>query len=186
MNTPVIGNIQKVKWHYCHRGVGRGVHGYSRESYTPEEMYIIKKHPHLNDATVSEINDSMDENKNYAYIYLEYGKIYIRNLFNNKDPNGFKQKNTFFEDDYSGMFMLEDPKNLLLEYIKKGYPKTEDLFEEQMEEHYCVEFELNDGMNVGLLNYIMMMNLKYNDLESRLTKIENEIKRKPDKNKWWF
>ena len=164
MNT-VVGNITKVKWHYVSRRLGKGIHGYVRESYVPEEMYKPN-------TTHLELDETMDKNKNYAYIYLKYGKIFVRNLFNSKDANGFNQKNTYFEDECSGMFCFEDTNNLLLEYIKKGYDKTEDLFEEHMEEYYCVEYCIKEGVNIWILEYIANLQLKYTNLESRLKKLE--------------
>jgi hypothetical protein len=167
----IIGNITKVKWHYVSRGLGRGHWGYVRESYVPEEMYK----PFSPNTIHIELDNTMDKNKNYAYVYLNYGEIYVRNLFDNKNPEGFNQKNTYFVDDCSGMFMLKDTNNKLLEYIKKGNAKTEDLLDQHMEEYYCVEFEEKEGINKGLLDYIVLINLKFKSLESRLEKVEEEI-----------
>ena len=190
MNGSVIGNIQKVKWHYRHHGLGRGIHGYACESYTPEEMYITTKHPHLNDVTMT-MNDSMDENKNYACVFIENEELVVRNLFVSSDPKGFEQKNTYFKDNCCGMFILEDPNGLVLEYIKKGRPDVNDLKKTEYwyELFFCVEYEIKEGFNNGLLDYIVIMNLKYNGLKSRLDKIEEEIGLKKDGNvinKWWF
>lgn len=184
MNSSVIGNIQKVKWHYRHHGLGRGIHGYARESYTPEEMYITTN------GTMT-INDSMDENKNYACVFIQNEELVVRNLFVSSDPKGFEQKNTYFKDNCCGMFILEDPNGLLLEYIKKGRPDVNDLKKTEYwyELYFCVEYEIKEGFNNGLLDYIVTMNLKYDGLEIRLNEIEEKIRLKNDdnvKNKWWF
>jgi len=170
----VIGNIQKVKWHYCRRGLGRGVHGHARESYTPEEMYITKKHPHLEDAIINEVNYSMDENKNYAYIYFQNEKLIVRNLFISSDPKGFGQKDTSFADDCDNMFILEDTNNLLLEYIKKGRPYVDNLRQaaNDCELYFCVEYDIKEGFNKGLLDYIVTMNIKYDGMENRIKHLE--------------
>jgi len=179
MSSVLIGDILKVRWHYMCRRFANGVTGYVRESYVPKEMYNCDKDSAKLDLDLEinleidlDIDDTMDENKNYAYVYLKYGKIYVRNLFNSKDEKGFNQKNTYFEDKCSGMFCLEDTNNLLLEYIKKGYKKTEDLFEEHMENHYCVEYCMKEGVNIWILEYIANLQLKCDNLEARLKKLE--------------
>lgn len=185
-----IGNITRVKWHYYLHGLGLGTYGHCRASYTPDEMYIITPHPHLKDAIIKEANDEMDENKNYAYVCIKNKEIFIRNLFNSSDPKGFSQKNTYFEDDCSYLFKLNDTNNILYEYMKKGHPNMTELIDSEIgnELYFCVEYDIEDGINKGLIDYMVLVDLKYNALESRLEKVEKEIYKKNEglKKKSWF
>ncbi len=164
-----IGNIKKVKWHYRWMKTGGGIYGHARESYC-------------------ELNEAMDITKNYAYIYVKNEKIFVRNLFVSSDPKGFSQKNTYFEDQYNEMLLLEDTNNLLLEYIKKGNSYIIDLSKQNNNDelYFCVEYEIKEGFNDGLLNYLVMMDFRYASLEFRLKKIEEEIKTETLKKKKWF
>lgn len=85
----------------------------------------------------------MEINKNYAYVYLDQGKIYIRNLFDSSNPLGFSQKNTWFEDDISGKFELDDTNNLLLSYLGN----TPSVL------YVCVEYEPYNNHDVSVLLY---------------------------------
>jgi hypothetical protein len=170
-----IGNITKVRWHYKLDKISQGTYGHRQESYIPEEYYIVKPHPILKDSKIYKCNDTMVTDKNYAYVIVENKQILIRNLFNNKDPKGFCQKNHFFKDDCSGIFSLEDTNNILLEYLKLGNSEITELIPKS-ELYFCVEYELYNCINQGLFEYMIDISIKNKVLEKKIYEIESKIK----------
>ena len=123
-----IENITRVKWHYVNMKYAPNSWGHSRNTFD-ENMYIVEKMVEIKDKQgnitntypVRNFDETMLKDKKYAYVYLDEGKIYIRNLFDSSNSQGFEQKNTFFEDEISGRFLLDDTNNLLLSYLNLGY-----------------------------------------------------------------
>ena len=190
-----IGNITKVKWHYCHKKYAVNSWGHIRETFDKDSC-IIEKQLEINDDQgniiniypVRQINDIMVSDRKYAYVYIEEGKIYIRNLFDSCDSKGFKQKNTYFQDEISGNFELIDTNNLLLSYLNLGYEDKIKRLEDSVDPiYYCVEYELLEGVNMDILHYCVKLENKVKELNERVTSIEQKIiKNEEQTNKRWF
>ena len=193
-NNFSLGNISKVLWHTCSYKVSQYNYGHSLESFDEENM-IIKEIVEDKDSSGNitntypyrTLNKTMASDKNYAMVTLdEYGNIFVRNFFDSKHPEGFSQKNTYFSDDISDKFMMSDENDVLLNYIKLGYPKVTDI--KNLDKHYflyfCIEYKMNDGLNQNLLNYFILLDTKMIVMKTRLTDIETKIKEQEDtKNK---
>ena len=190
-----LGNITKVKWHYCNKKYAVNSWGHCRETFSTEELKIETQMEVKDDQVnimntypVTKLNDIMLTDRKYAYVYIEKGKIYIRNLFDSSDSNGFDQKNTYFKDETSGEFELTDTNNLLLSYLNLGYIGEINSLEDRVDPiYYCVEYELLEGVNMNILNYCVKLENKVKELNERVTSIEQKIiKNEEQSNKSWF
>jgi hypothetical protein len=171
MTTYTIGTITKVKWHYCNKKVGYNLWGHTRESYTPDELYITTDNS--DGKSMYELNDSIDKNKNYAFARItEDGEIIVSNLFNSNDPKGFDQQNTYFPDNYNGMFNLKDTNNMLLEYMKKYEPNIIDISHNNYVSYYCIEYDMDNGINNTLLDYIITTHTRISYIEKKNNQLE--------------
>lgn len=91
-----IGNITKVRWYYTNFKYGHMAWGHKKDSFD-EKSYIIKPFQHLESSTIAEMDETMDPDKCYAYIYIvKSDKLIIRNLFDSKHEKGFEQKKYIF------------------------------------------------------------------------------------------
>lgn len=192
-NNFILGNISKVRWHTSSYKVSQNNYSHMLESFDEENM-IIKEIVEVKDSSdnitntyTRTLNKMMTSDKNYAMVKVDkYGNIFVRNFFDSKHPEGFSQKNTFFSDDISDKFMMSDENDVLLNYIKLGYPKVTDI--KNLDKHYflyfCIEYKMNDGLNKNLLNYFILLDTKMIVMKTRLTDIETKIKEQEDtKNK---
>lgn len=171
-----IGNITRVRWHYVYRKYALESWGHIRETFD-ENSYIIKQHPHLETATIIEMDDSMKTDKFYAYIYIDKdkdSKLHIRNLFDSKHEKEFSQKNTFFVDEIYYDLFLDDTSNLLDTYLQLGN-ETKD---NNRILHFCVEYEPTTNIDLDLLIYCSELEHIKCDLENklRLIDIQNDLK----------
>jgi hypothetical protein len=125
------------------------------------------------------LNKNMNADKNYAMVTVDKdGNMFVRNFFDSKHPKGFDQKNTYFSDKNADKFMLSDENNVLLNYIKLGYPDLTTI--KNIDNHgflyFCVEYKINDGLNPNLLNYCILLDNKMLEMENRLKNVEEKIK----------
>lgn len=190
-----IGNIISVKWHYVNCKYALNSWGHRRDTFD-ENMYIVEKMVEIKDKEgnitntypVRNFDESMSNDKNYAYVYIEEGKIKIRNLFDSSNSQGFEQKNTFFEDEISGRFLLDDTNKMLLSYLNLGYECKINSLEDRVDPiYYCVEYELLEGVNMDILCYCVELENKVKELNVRVTSIEQKIiKNEEQTNKRWF
>lgn len=186
-NNFILGIITKVRWHTRLYKISNYNYGHMSETYDEDN---INANPYRT------INTNMNPDKNYAMVTLDkYGNIFVRTFFDSKDPEGFEQKNSYFEDDIADKFMMSDENNVLLNYIKLGYPEVTTI--KNVDNHgwlyFCVEYKINDGLNPNLLNYCISLEYKYSQIEHRLTYIEQKIKNdnkesnnKESNNKSWY
>lgn len=197
-----IGNITRVKWHYVNRKIALNTWGHYRETFDVssncndiEDIVEIKdKHGNINNSyEVRTIGDKMSIDKNYAYVYLEEGKIYIRNLFDSSNSQGFKQKNTFFKDEISGRFLLDDTNNLLLNYLNLGYVDKIKSLDDKHNHilYYCVEYEVYENVDMFGLEYCVKLESEIKSLNERLKAVEKIVEEKllnnnVKKNGTWF
>jgi len=203
-NNFILGNITKVRWHTRLHKISNYNYGHMSETFDENNIIteetidlsgvIINTKPYIT------VNKNMNPDKNYAMVTLDkYGNIFVRNFLNSKHPDGFKQKNTYFKDDIADKFMLSDENDILLNYIKLGYQEVTTI--KNIDHHgwlyFCVEYKINDGLNPNLLNYCILLEYKYSQLEHRLKdietniqdiveKIEEKIKEKEPNNKSWY
>jgi len=102
-----------------------------RETFD-ENMYIVEEMVEIKDKEgnisntypIRNFDESTLKDKKYTYVFLKEEKIFIRNLFETSISQGFKQKNTFFKNEISGRFLLDDTNNLLLSYL---HPPLRDI-----------------------------------------------------------
>jgi len=202
-NNFILGNITKVRWHTRLHKISNYNYGHMAETFDEDNM-ITEKIVEIKDSNgnitntypVTTLNQNMDQDKNYAMVTLDkYGNIFVRNFFDSKHPEGFGQKNSYFEDDIVDKFMMSDENDVLLNYIKLGYPQVTTI---KNIDHYgwlyfCVEYKINDGLNPNLLNYCILLENKYSQIEHRLKDIEQKIKNdnkesnnKESNNKSWY
>lgn len=181
-NNFILGNITKVRWHTCLHKVSINTYGHMAESYDEENLIeeIIKtkeSDENITDIYPSiKINDTMDIDKNYAMVSIDMeGNIFVRNFFDSKHPNGFDQKNTYFPDDIANKFILSDTNNKLLNYIKLDRPNQRNIKNIDYILYYCVEYELNVGLNINLLKYYISLERKCIDINNRLDTLYNNI-----------
>jgi len=180
-NNFIIGNISKVRWHtYLHQ-ISEDNYCHMEESYDEENMIEELVETKDSDGNITDtypsikINDIMDTDKNYAMVSIDMEEnILIRNFFDSKHPSGFDQKNTYFPDDIGYKFMLSDTNNKLLNYIKLDRPnqigiKTLYIL------YFCIEYELDKGVNMNLLNYCISLERKCNSINNRLDGLYNTI-----------
>lgn len=177
-----IGNITSVKWHYVNRKYNNSwIHCKETFDYN---MYIVKQTVEIKDEEgnitnkypVINIDESMLGDKKYAYVYIEKGKIFVRNLFDSSNNKGFNQKNTFFEDNISGRFLLDDTNNMLLSYLKLGYEdRIKSLDDSNDILYYCVEYEVYNNIDVFSLDYCVKLELELKELNERLKSVEKII-----------
>lgn len=181
-NNFIIGNITKVRWHTRLHKISNYNYGHMSETFDENNMIteeiidlsgvIFKTNPYRT------LNKNMNPYKNYAMVTLDkYGNIFVRNFFDSKHPEGFKQKNSYFQDDIDDKFMMSDENDVLLNYIKLGYPEVTAI--KNIDHgwlYFCVEYKINDGINPNLLNYCISLEYKYNQLANRLKNIEEKIK----------
>lgn len=190
-----IGNITSVKFHYVNYKYALNSWGHMRETFDTN-MYIVKEMDEQGNITgnitntypVRNFDESMLKDKKYAYVYIEKEKIYIRNLFDSSDSKGFKQKNTYFEDEIYGRFLLDDTNNMLLSYLNLGYDCKINSLKDRVDPiYYCVEYELLEGVNMDILIYCVKLDNKVKELNDRITFIEQKIiKNEEQSNKRWF
>ncbi len=180
-NNFTIGNITKVRWHIHLHEISEDNYCHMSETYDEENMIEetveTKDSDGITDTYPSiKINEIMDIHKNYAMVSIDIdGNISVRNFFDNKHPKGFDQKNTYFADDIADKFMLSDTNNKLLNYVNLGSLKHTDIKNISYILYYCVEYELNEGLNINLLNYCISLECKCNDINKRLDAFYNSI-----------
>lgn len=175
-NNFSLGNISKVLWHTCSYKVSQYNYGHMLESFVEDKDSsgnITNAYPYRT------LNRMMASDKNYAMVTVDnYGNIFVRNLFDSKHSEGFSQKNTYFPDDISEKFMMSDENDVLLNYIKLGYPELTDI--KNLNKHhilyFCIEYKMNDGLNQNLLNYFILLETKMIAMNTRLTDIETKNK----------
>jgi len=188
MENIVLGVITNVRYHYNNYKYALNSWGFMAESFD-QNQYVSKPNDDLGDCTITTLNKTMEPNKNYAYVYIENGNIYVRNLFNSNHVKGFHQKNTYFEDSICGKFLLDDPEKLLLTYIQKGIKTHASLNDECYINHFCVEFDYNQNHNTQLLTFCVELNDQIAELSknvyTRLNKIEDTIKTQNKKTSIW-
>ena len=187
-NNFIIGNITHVRWHTRLHKISNYNYGHMAESFDENNMIteeiidlsgnIINTNPYIT------INKNMNPDKNYAMITLDKcGNIFVRNFFDSKHPEGFKQKNSYFEDDIADKFTMTDENDVLLNYIKLGYPEVTTI--KNIDNHgwlyFCVEYKISDGLNTNLLNYCILLEYKYSQIEHRVKDIEEKIDKKESK-----
>lgn len=173
-----IGNITSVKWHYVNYKYALNSWGHMRNTFN-ETMYIVEEMVEIKDEQgnitntypVRSFDENMLKDKKYAYVYLEEGKIYIRNLFDSSNDKGFKQKNTFFEDEISGRFLLDDTNNLLLSYLDLGYQNNSN----NHILYYCVEYEVYENVDLFGLEYCVKLESEIKSLNERLKAVEEKL-----------
>lgn len=189
-----IGNITRVKWHYVNYKFALNSWGHRRETFD-ENMYIIEEMVEIknkqgnitNTYPFRNFDESMLKDKKYAYVYLEEGKIYIRNLFDSSNSEGFKQKNTFFEDEISGRFLLDDTNNLLLSYLNLGYDDKITNLEKRTDAlYFCVEYEVYENVDMFGLEYCVKLESEIKSLNERLKTVEKMLNNNIKKNGAWF
>ena len=173
-NDCIIGNITHVRWHTILFKISQYNYGNRALSFD-ESNFIIRDDENKE---YRNLNRNMNPDKNYAMVTLDKcGNIFIRNLFDSKHPKGFEQKNTYFRDDIADKFIMADENDVLLNYIKLAYPGVTTL--KNIDHHdwlyFCVEYKINDGLNLNLLNYFILLGNKYSQLEHRLKDIEEKI-----------
>ncbi len=170
-----IGNITKVRWHYSNKKYGYMAWGHARETFD-ENSYIITQNPHLETAKIIEMDESMNPDKYYAYIYIDKdnNKLRIRNLFDSKHEKGFSQKNTFFSDKIYYDLFLDDTSNLLDAYLQLGN-ETKD---NNWILYFCVEYEPTANIDLDLLIHCSELEHIKSNLEDklRLIDIQNDLK----------
>lgn len=187
-----IGNITSVKWHYVNYKYALNSWGHMRNTFN-ETMYIVEEMVEIKDEQgnitntypVRSFDENMLKDKKYAYVYLEEGKIYIRNLFDSSNDKGFKQKNTFFEDEISGRFLLDDTNNLLLSYLDLGYQNNSN----NHILYYCVEYEVYENVDLFGLEYCVKLESEIKSLNERLKAVEEKLLNnnvKKNRNNMWF
>ena len=182
-NNFILGNITKVRWHTRLHKISNYNYGHMSETFDENNMIneetidlsgvIINTNPYRT------INKNMNPDKNYAMVTLDkYGNIFVRNFFDSKHPEGFEQKNSYFQDDIADKFMMSDENDILLNYIKLGYPEVTTIknIDHQGWLYFCVEYKINAGLNPNLLNYCISLEYKYSQLDHRLKYIETNIK----------
>lgn len=189
-----IGNITKVKWHYCSIKYAFNSWGHCRKTFDKDSN--IEKQVEVKDdqGNITNtypciiLNDIMLTDRKYAYVYINEGKIYIRNLFDSSDSKGFDQQNTYFQDETSGIFELNDTNNLLLSYLNLGYDREINSLEDKVDPlYYCVEYELLEGVNMDILHYCVKLEIKVKALNEKVTSIEQMIiKNEEQTKKRWF
>ncbi len=82
------------------------------ESFYQALLEIKDKEGNItNTYPIRNFDESTLKDKKYTYVFLEEEKIFIRNLFETSISQGFKQKNTFFKNEISGRFLLDDIRN---------------------------------------------------------------------------
>lgn len=164
-----IGNITKVRWHYSNMKYALNSWGHRRESFD-KNFYVSKQHPHLETAKIIEMDESMNPDKYYAYIFIDKdnNKLRIRNLFDSKHEKGFSQKNTFFSDEIYYDLILNDTSNLLDAYLQLGN-ETKD---NNWILHFCVEYEPTTNIDLDLLLYCSELEHIKFDLENKLRIID--------------
>lgn len=181
-NNFILGNIIKVRWHNRLHKISNYNYGHMAETFDENNMIteeiidlsgvIFKTNPYRT------LNKNMNPDKKYAMVSLDkYGNIFVRNFFDSKHPEGFKQKNSYFQDDIDDKFMMSDENDVLLNYIKLGYPEVTTI--KNIDHgclYFCVEYKINDGINPNLLNYCISLENKYSQLDNRLKNIETIIK----------
>jgi len=195
-----IGNITRVKWHYGNMKYAPNSWGHARNTFD-ENMYIVEKMVEIKDKEgniintypVSTFDESMSNDKKYAYVYLDEGKIYIRNLFDSSNSQGFQQKNTFFKDEISGRFLLDDTNNLLLSYLNLGYVDKIKSLDDKHNHilYYCVEYEVYENVDMFGLEYCVKLESEIKSLNERLKAVEKIVEDKlltnnVKKNGTWF
>lgn len=151
-----IGNIAKIRWHTMLHKITSQDYGHIAYSYDNNNMIQSNIEFEYNcDYNHSTINENMTPDKHYAMIAVnENGEIYIRNLFDNSDPKGFHQKNTYFEDFIDDRLTLSDNNSLLLSYIKINNPNaTKNDFGKIL--YFCVEYEMNANHFNNLIKYVL-------------------------------
>jgi hypothetical protein len=180
-NNFILGNIIKVRWHTRLHKISNYNYGHMAETFDEDNMIteeiidlsgvIVNTNPYIT------LNKNMNPDKNYAMITLDKcGNIFVRNFFDSKHPEGFKQKNSYFQDDIADKFMMSDENNVLLNYIKLGYAEVTTIknIDNGHWLYFCVEYKINDGINHNLLNYCISLENKYRQLDNRLKDIEQK------------
>ena len=186
-NNFIIGNITRVRWHACLHKVAQYNYGHMIESYD-EGNVIVKEVIEIKDSDgnitntypYKTLNQNMNPDKNYAIVTLDnYGNIFVRNFFDSKHPEGFEQKNTYYQDDIANKFMMSDENNILLNYIKLGCPEVTTIknIDNYGWLYFCIEYKINDGVNPNLLNYCISLENKYSQMEHRLKNVEEKIEK---------
>lgn len=141
--------------------------------YTFDKQSYIQ----LESSTIFKIDETMDPDKCYAYIYIDdNGKLAVRNLFNSKHKKRFEQKNTYFEDNLFYDLFLDDNSNLLDDYLNLG-EKTRldnDLL------YFCVEYEPKHNLDLDLLLYCGELHHTIKNLRDKIRdfEIKNDLKTK--------
>ena len=182
-NNFIIGNITKVRWHTRLHKISNYNYGHMSETFDENNMIyeeIIELSGNIiNTNPYRTLNKNMNPDKNYAMITLDKcGNIFVRNFFDSKHPEGFNQKNSYFQDDIADKFMMSDENDILLNYIKLGYPEVTTIKNIDHHEwlYFCVEYKINDDINPNLLNYCILLEYKYSQLDNRLKNIEINVK----------
>ena len=186
-NNLIIGNITRVRWHTTLHKISQYNYGHMVETFD-ENNIIITDIFEIKDSNgnitnkypvASAVDKKMSVDKSYAMVTLDkYGNIFVRNLFDSKNPAGFDQKNSYFQDDIADKFMMSDENDVLLNYIKLGFPRVATI--KNLDNHgllyFCVEYKLHDGINPNLLNYCILLENKMLVIEDRLKDVEEKIK----------
>ena len=156
-----IGVITDVKYHYQHYKIF-GVYGLA-------QMRLRN--------SVDPFFKTMSVDKRYAYVLVDDNKITVRNLFDSKNEQGFGQKNTFNSDEGTNELELLDTNNKLFDYINTGLIDKCKLNENDIKVkgllHFCVEYELLDGINDFMINMLVEVSKEKNLMEIYSNKIKN-------------
>lgn len=176
-----IGNITKVRWHYSNKKYGNMAWGHAKETFD-DNSYITTNHEEYN-YTIKTFDDSMNPDKCYAYVQINKDKkLHIRNLFDSKHKEGFKQKNTFFDDEIYYDLFLDDTSNLLDAYLESGNKTKDNIWIL----HFCVEYEPNTHIDLDLLLYCSELEHIKSNLEDKLRLIDIQKDMKINKPKKSF